>query len=144
MIDSITVTVHHDLAKITPFCVAMAYHRKPWMDCISGIQTQLPTKIRKMVAWLLAMDRFTCPTNICEVCSKFPSCLIVVWTINLGVQGSICSDRNCGCYSADILLWHTTNGNGRFFIDWQNQPDIHCPHHDSHPPLSVRLENRRL
>jgi len=66
-----------------------------------------------MIGWLLAKDRFSCPTNVCEVCSKFTSCLIVVLTINLEVQVSICSDRNCGSDSLEIPLWYTTNGNER-------------------------------
>jgi len=65
----------------------------------------------RLVDWLLAEDRFTCPTNIRQTSSKFPSCSIVVLTINLGVQVSIFWDWNCGSYSLEILLWHTTNGN---------------------------------
>ena len=105
--------VHQALTKITCSRAAMVYRCKTSIDSIYGFRTQSPTEIRKMVAWLLAKDRFTCPTNVREVSSKFPSCLIVVLTINLGVQVSICSDWNCGSYSPDILLWHTTDGNER-------------------------------
>jgi len=84
--------VHQALAKITCSCAAMVYRCKTTLDSIYGFRTQSPTEIRKMVAWLLAKDRFTCPTNLREVSSKFPSCLIVVLTINLGVQVLICSD----------------------------------------------------
>ena len=45
-----------------------------------------------MVAWLLAKDRFSFPTNVHKVRSKFPFCLIVVLIINLGAQVLIGSD----------------------------------------------------
>ena len=92
MIVFITDIVHQALAKITCSCVAMAYRCKISIDSIYGFRTKSPTEIRKMVAWPLAKDRFTCPTNIRELGSKFPSSLIVVVTITLGVQASICSD----------------------------------------------------
>ena len=82
-------------------------------DSIYVFRTQLPTEVRKMVAWLLARNRFTCPRPVREVSSKFPSCIIVVLTINLVVQVSICSDWYCGSYSPDIVRWHTTNANER-------------------------------
>ena len=84
--------MHQALAKSTCSCAAMVYRCKASIDSIYGSQTQSPTEIRKMVAWLLAKDRFTCPTNIHEVSSKFPLCLIIVLMINLGVQVSICSN----------------------------------------------------
>jgi len=92
MIVFIADIVHQALAKITCSHAAMVYCCKTSIDSIDGFRTQSPTEIRTMVVWLLAQDRFTCPTNVCEVSSKFPSCLMVVLTINLGVQGSICSD----------------------------------------------------
>jgi len=105
--------VHQAVAMITCFRAAMVYHCKTLIDSIYGFQTQSPTEIRKMVAWLQAKDRFTWPTTVCEESSKFPLCLTVVLIINLGVLVLICSDWNCGSHSPDILLWHTTNGNDR-------------------------------
>jgi len=110
--------VHQALTKITCSHAAMVYHCKTSTDSIYSFQTLSPTEVRKTVAWLLAKVRFTCPTNVCEVSSKFPCCLIVVLPINIAVQVLICSDSNCGSYSPDILLWHTTNGNERSIIDW--------------------------
>jgi len=72
-IDFITDVVRQALAKITCFRAAMVYHSKTSIDSIYGFWTLLPTEIQKMVAWLLAKDRFTRPTNIREVSSKFPS-----------------------------------------------------------------------
>ena len=92
MIVFITDIVHQALAKITCSHAAMVYRCKTSIDSIYGFRTQSPTEMWKMVAWLLAKDRFTCPTNVREVSSKFPSCLIVVVMINLGVQVSICSN----------------------------------------------------
>jgi len=109
----ITDMVHLALTKIT-FChAAMVYPCKNSIDYIYRFRTKSPTEIRKMVAWPLAMDRFTCRRTVCQVSSQFPSCLIVGLTFNLGVQVSICSDWNCGSYSPDILLWHITNVNER-------------------------------
>jgi len=113
MIVFVADIVHQALAKISCSCAAMVYHCKISIDSLYRFQTQLPTEIWEMVAWLLAMDRFTCPPNSCEVSSKFFSCLLIILTINSGVQVSICSDRNCGSYLLDILLWYMTNGNER-------------------------------
>jgi len=115
---SIPVIVHQALAKITSSHAAIVYRCKTTINSIYWLWTQSPTDIRTMVPWLLAMDRFTCPTNVPEVSSKIPSCLIVVLTINLGMQVSICSDWNCAPYSLVIHLWHTANGNERQIIDW--------------------------
>ena len=133
--------VRQALPKITCSHAAMVYCFKTSIDLIYGFWTQLPTEIPTMVACLLAKDRFTCPTNVREVRSKFAFCLIIALTIDSGVQVSICSNRNCGSYSLDIFLWHTTNGNERYIIDWWTQPNFHCPHSDHHPLLSVGLEN---
>jgi len=84
--------VHQALAKITYSRAAMVYGCKTSIDSIYGFRTQSPTEIRKIVAWPLAKDKVTCPTYVHEVSSKFPSGLIFVLTINLGVQVSICSD----------------------------------------------------
>jgi hypothetical protein len=92
MIVFIADIVHQALAKITCSRAAMGYRCKTSIDTIYGFRTQSPTEIWRMVAWLLAMDRFTCPTNVREVSSKFPTCLIVILMINLGVQVLICSD----------------------------------------------------
>ena len=92
MIDFITDIVHQTLVKITCSRAAIVYHCNISIDSIFGFQTLLPTEIRKMVAWPLGRDSFTCSTNIHEVSLKFPSCLIVVLTMNFGVHHSICSD----------------------------------------------------
>ena len=144
IIDIIADIVHQTLAKITCSREAMVYHWKTSIDWGYGFRTPLPTEIRKQVPRLFAKHRFTCPTNVREVSSMVPSCLIDILTIHLGVQVSICRDWNCGSYSPDILLWHMTNGNERHIIDWENQPDIHCPHHDGRRPFSVGLKSRPL
>jgi hypothetical protein len=92
MIVFIADIVHQALAKITCSRAAMIYRCKTSIDSIYGFRTQSPTYIRTMVARLLAKDIITCPTNVREVSSKLPSCLIFVFMINLGVQGSICSN----------------------------------------------------
>jgi len=128
----------------TTYChAAMVYRWTSSINSIHGFWTKSLTQILNMRAWLLAKDRITCPTYVCEVSSKFRSCLIVVLTSNITVHVSICSDWICGGYSPDIHRWHITNGNERQIIDGYNQPDIHFPHHDGHPPLSVGLQNRR-
>jgi hypothetical protein len=40
---------------------------------IYGFGTQLPTETQKIIAWLLANDKFTCLRNIHMVSSNFPS-----------------------------------------------------------------------
>jgi len=110
--------LHQALTKISFSHTAIVYCCKISIDSIYWFGTQSPTEIRKMVAWLLAKNSFTWPTNVCKVSSKFPSCWIAVLKINLGVQVSICSHWNGGFYSSDILLWHTTHGNERQIIDW--------------------------
>jgi len=90
---------------------AMVYSCQISMDCIAWFQTRLPAVICKMVTWQLAKDRFTFRTNICEVSSKFPSYLIVLLTIKIEVQISLCSNWNCWSYTLDIILWHRTNAN---------------------------------
>jgi hypothetical protein len=92
MIIFIAAIVHQALRNITSSCAAMVYRWKISIDCIYGFQIQSPTDIQIMVVWILAKDRFTCPTNICKVSSKFPSCLIFVLTINMKVEASICRD----------------------------------------------------
>jgi len=92
MIVFIADIVHHTLANITCSCAALVYRGKTSIDSIYGFRTPLPTEIWKMAAWLLAKDRFSCPTNIREVSSKFPSCLIVALMINLQVEDFIYSD----------------------------------------------------
>jgi hypothetical protein len=92
MIVFIADIMHQALAKITYSHAAIVYGCKILIYSIYGFRTQSPTEIRKLVAWLFAKDRFTCPTNVCEVSSKFPCGLIVVLMINLGVEISICSD----------------------------------------------------
>jgi len=108
MIVFIADIVFQALAKITYSRAAMVYRCMTWIISIYGFWTQSPTDIRRMVTWLFSKDRFTCPRNICELHSKFPSCLIIVLMIDLGEQVSICSDWNCGSYLPDILLWHMT------------------------------------
>ena len=134
--------VHQALPTITCSYEAIVYLCGTTINSVYGFEMQSPTRIPKMVVWPWAKVRFTCPTNVREVSSKFPSCLMVVLTINFGVHISICSDWNCGSYSLDRLLWHMTNGNERWIIDGWNPPDICCPHRDSHSPLCVSLENR--
>jgi len=109
----IAEVVRQALAKFICSHGGMESRRMTSIDFMYGSRTQSPTGILRMVAWLLDRDRFTCPTNVHEVSSKFPSCLTVALAINSGVQVSICSDWNCGSYSPDILLWHTTYGNER-------------------------------
>lgn len=109
----ITDIVHLALTKITCSHAAMQYSCITSVDSIYGFRTQWPMGIRRMAAWLLANDRFTCCTNVHKVSSNFPSCLIIVLPINLGMEESICSDWNNGFASPDKLLWHTTNGNER-------------------------------
>jgi hypothetical protein len=140
----ITDMVHQVLAKFTCPHPAMVYRCKTTIDSIHAFRTKLATEIRKIVPWVLAMDRFTCPTHDCEVSSKFPCCLFVVLTMNLEVQVLICRDWNCGSYLLGILLWHTKNWNEKLIIHWQNQPDIHCPNCNGHSALAVGLENRRV
>jgi len=86
---------HQVLAQITCSHAAMIYHCKTWMDAIDWFQTHSSIEIRKMIAWEFTKDRSTCPTNVREVSSTFPSCSIIVFTINLAVQVLICSDSNC-------------------------------------------------
>jgi len=109
---------HQFLAMITCTHLAIVYYIQTSIDPNYGFRTQSTTEIRNMVAWLLANDRFTCPTNVHEWSSKFPGCLIVVLKINLKMQVSNCSGWNCGCYSLDILRWHMTNWNERLIIEW--------------------------
>jgi len=71
MIVFIADIVHQALAEITCSRGAMVYRCKISIDSIDGFRTQSPTEIRKLVAWLLAKDRFKCPTNVCEVSPKF-------------------------------------------------------------------------
>jgi len=87
-----SLTLGITVATITCSHVAMVYRCKTSIDSVYGFQTQSPKEIRKIVAWLLAKDRFRCPLNVREVSSKFHSCSIYVLTINLGVQVSICSN----------------------------------------------------
>jgi len=114
----ITDIVHQALGKISCSRAAMVYRSKASIDSIYGFRTQSPTENQTMVDWLLCKDRFTCPTNIGELCWKFLSCLIVILRINLGVKVSICSNWNCRLYWPDILQWHKTNRNERYIIDW--------------------------
>jgi len=95
MINFIADIVHQALAKISSSCAAMVYCCKTSIDSMCGFWTQLPTEIRKMVVWPLSKNRFTCHTNIREICLMFPSCWIIVLTIKLGAQVSICRDWNC-------------------------------------------------
>jgi len=141
-IDSIADSVHHALAKIICSLAAMVHFCNTSIDTIYRVQTKSPTVIRKVVSWLWAQLMFTCPGNVREECWKFPSSSIVVLTMNLGLQVSICSDWNCGSYSPDILLWHTINGKERKIIDGYNQPDIHWPHLDGQPLSSAGLETQ--
>jgi hypothetical protein len=113
MIILIADIVHHTLAKITSSRAAMVFRGKTSIDSMFRSRTESPIEIRKLVAWLLAKDRFTCLTNIGEVSSKLPSCVMIVLTINFGVQVSVCSDYNCGSYSPDMFLYHMTDGNER-------------------------------
>jgi len=82
MIVFIADIVHQALTMITCSRTAMVYHCKISIDFISGFRTHLPEEICKMVAWVLAKDRFICPTNVYEVSLKYPSCLIIVMMIN--------------------------------------------------------------
>jgi len=113
MIVFIADILHQAVAMIIGSHAAMVFGCKASINSMDGFWTTSPTEICEMVAWLLAKDRFTRPTNVHEVSSKFPSCLIVVLMINLGVQVPICSNWNCGSYSPLILLRHMTNGNER-------------------------------
>ena len=110
---SITDILHQALTKITCSRAAMVYPCKSSIDNIYRCWTISPTDVWKTEPWLLPKDRLRCPTNFHEVSSKFPAGLIVVLMINIGVQVSICSNRNCVYYPPDILLWHTTHGNER-------------------------------
>jgi len=118
MIVIIAAIAHQAFTKITCTRATMEYHRKISIDSFYGFQTQLPTEIGNMVAWLFGKDRLTCPSNGHERSSKFLSNSIVVVKITLGVKVSICSDRNCGSYLPDILQWNRTNGNEYQVVDW--------------------------
>jgi len=118
MIVFIAGIVHLFFAKITSLHAAEVYLCMTSIDSIYGFRTKLPTEMSTIRAWLLGKDRFRCPTNIGEASPKFPSGLMVILTITLGVQFLICSDWNLGSYSLDILQWPTTDGNRRQIIDW--------------------------
>ena len=78
--------VYQALVRMTCSHAAMEYHSITSINSMYRFRIQLPTEIQPLVAQLLAKNRFTCHTNICKVNSKFPSCLIIVLTINLEVQ----------------------------------------------------------
>jgi len=113
MIVSIAYITHRTLAKITYSHAAIVYRCKTSINAIYIFWTKSPPEIRRMFAWRLAEDRLTCPTNFRGVSSKFPSCSIIVFMINSGVQVSICSNWNFGSYSLYILLRYTTNRHER-------------------------------
>jgi len=92
MIVFIADIVNQALTKITGSHAAMVYHYKTSINSIYGFRTQSPKEIWKMISWPLAKDRVSCPRNVREVSSMFPSCLFVVLMINLRVQVPICSD----------------------------------------------------
>jgi len=81
------------------------------MNLIYRFQMQLPTEIRQMVTQLFAKGMFTCPTNIDQLSSNFPSYFIIELTINWGVQVSSHSNWNCLYFSLQIFPQHTANGN---------------------------------
>jgi len=83
--------VHWAIAKISCSRAARVYRCKTSIDSINRFPSESPTEIRKMVVWLLAKDRFTCPTNVPELSRKFHSCVIMVLTLNLEVEVAICS-----------------------------------------------------
>jgi hypothetical protein len=108
MIVFIVDIVHEALTTICCSSAAMKYRCRTVVNSIYGVRTQSPREIQSMADCLWSNDRFTCPTSVREVSSKFSSCSIVVLMIKSGVQVSICSDWNCRSYSLDIHLWHTT------------------------------------
>jgi len=110
--------VNQALAKITCFYGATTYYCKTTIDTIYRFRIQSPTEIWKMVAWLFPKYRFTCPTDICEISSKFPSCLIVVLTINYGVQVCITHTLTSTCWTK---LWQ--NPTHACLPGWQRMVD---------------------
>jgi len=138
----IAEVLHHAYAKKSCFCATMVFHLNRSINSIYRFPTKLATVIQTMAAWLLANARFLCPTNVCKLSPKYPSCILIVLMVNLGVEVSFCSDWNCWLYSPVIFLWHTPTWNARYLIDWYNQTNIHCPHRDRHPALAVSLQGR--
>jgi hypothetical protein len=127
--------VHQALAMITCSHGVIEYRSKISIHYIDRFWTDSTVDIRKLVAWLLAKDSLICTTKVPKVSSKFPSCLIIVLTINFGVQVLICSDWNCESYSPNIVLQHMASRNEIWIIDWRNQPNVHCPCRDGHSPI---------
>ena len=133
MIDLIWDIVYQALAKFTTKFVDIVHRSKSLIDSHNGFRTYSPTVTQTIVDWELAKDRITCPTNICEVSSKFSSHSIVILITNLGREISIWNDRNCWRYSPYILLQQRTNSNERLIIRGRNQPHIDCTHSDCLP-----------
>jgi len=71
MIALIADSAHQVLAWYTSSHAAVVYHWNTTINSIYRIRIQSPTVIRILVVWLQPKDRFTLPTNVGKVSSKF-------------------------------------------------------------------------
>jgi hypothetical protein len=88
MIDSTADNVHQALAKLHTPVLQWYSATRPQTTLFRDLEYSR----LDISGVLLAKDGFTFPTTVLKVGVKFPLCLLIVLTINLGVPVSIGSD----------------------------------------------------